>query len=376
MTVLLCLASTASLAAPTALRCEYQTNPIGIDVTAPRLSWQLDDSSRGAKQTAYQVVVADSASDIKRSRGTMWDTGKMDSDQSIHVVYEGQPVVSRGVYHWRVRTWDQDGVASKWSQAATWEMGLLNEDDWAAEWITMDTAEETPTVGQWIWAPERSANQRITLTKSFSATGGVESARIRFTADNRAKVSINGQVVGEHDTWESMAEVDVVSALRAGENTISVEAANEDGPCGFVAGLLVTMDDGSTITVLTDDTWTVGDAGATVVAEYGAQPWGRHEGNDGRSIRLRREVEVEPNVLRARAYVTGLGLYELFINGQRVGEDVFTPGWTHYGKRVQYQTYDVTDLLKPGANAIGAQLGAGWFSGRINKHVTPEGGTN
>ena len=80
---------------------------------------------------------------------------------------------------------------------------------------------------------------------------------------------------------------------------------------------------------------------------------------------LRREFKLSGPVERARAYVTSHGLYELHLNGQRVGEDLFTPGWTSYNKRLQYQTYDVTPLLKTGANAVGAMLGDGWYRGDL-----------
>ena len=78
---------------------------------------------------------------------------------------------------------------------------------------------------------------------------------------------------------------------------------------------------------------------------------------------LRKTFTVEKEIAQARAYVTALGLYELRINGKRVGEDYFTPGWTSYDKRLAYQTYDVTDLLAQGANAVGGVVGAGWFRG-------------
>jgi alpha-L-rhamnosidase len=80
---------------------------------------------------------------------------------------------------------------------------------------------------------------------------------------------------------------------------------------------------------------------------------------------LRREFKLAGAVARARAYVTSHGLYELHLNGQRVGDELFTPGWTSYNKRLQYQTYDVTSLLKPGANAFGVQLGNGWYRGDL-----------
>jgi alpha-L-rhamnosidase len=80
---------------------------------------------------------------------------------------------------------------------------------------------------------------------------------------------------------------------------------------------------------------------------------------------LRREFAVRGPVAQARAYVTSHGLYELEINGRKVGDQVLTPGWTSYNKRLQYQTYDVTSLLKTGANAVGATLGDGWYRGNL-----------
>jgi alpha-L-rhamnosidase len=80
---------------------------------------------------------------------------------------------------------------------------------------------------------------------------------------------------------------------------------------------------------------------------------------------LRKEFSLEKPIRRARLYATARGVYELSINGARVGEDVLAPGWTDYDRRVQYQTYDVTALLADGPNALGAVLGDGWFSGFV-----------
>ncbi len=80
---------------------------------------------------------------------------------------------------------------------------------------------------------------------------------------------------------------------------------------------------------------------------------------------LRREFSLKGKVQSARAYVTGHGLYEMQINGRRVGDQVFTPGWTSYHNRLQYQAYDVTELLQEGENAIGVTLGDGWYRGYI-----------
>lgn len=85
---------------------------------------------------------------------------------------------------------------------------------------------------------------------------------------------------------------------------------------------------------------------------------------------LRKEFALKNAVEQARLYITSLGLYEAEINGQRIGDQVFTPGWTSYDNRLQYQTYDVTELLQNGANAIGVTLGDGWYRGRMGWHNT------
>ena len=110
---------------PTALKCEYRVNPLGIDANPPRLSWILESSDRGQKQTAYRVLVASSKEKLKGDQGDLWDSKKISSDQSVHVVYAGQPLRSRMRCHWKTRVWDKDGKVSAWSQPALWSMGLL-----------------------------------------------------------------------------------------------------------------------------------------------------------------------------------------------------------------------------------------------------------
>src|SRR2546421_13022352 len=100
------------------LRCEYFVNPLGIDARQPRLSWQIDDSRRGARQTAYHIVVSS-------SDAPLWDSGKVDSDQSIHVEYQGPPLKSRQRCEWKVRMWDAEGQITAWSERASFEIGLL-----------------------------------------------------------------------------------------------------------------------------------------------------------------------------------------------------------------------------------------------------------
>src|SRR6266853_867540 len=107
------------------LRGEYLTNPIGIDVTQPRLRWRIESNRRNTVQAAYQLQVATSETSLLRGANLLWDSGKIGSDASVFVNYGGPPAVSRTRYYWRVRVWDTSSGASPWSSPAFWETGLL-----------------------------------------------------------------------------------------------------------------------------------------------------------------------------------------------------------------------------------------------------------
>jgi alpha-L-rhamnosidase len=122
------------------LRCEYRENPVGIDATRPRLSWQIEVSGqrsedRGQKQTAYQILVASSEELLKKDKGDLWDSGKVASDRSVAIPYGGSALESGRTCPWRVRVWDGQGAVSPWSETARWTMGKLKPEDWSARWI-------------------------------------------------------------------------------------------------------------------------------------------------------------------------------------------------------------------------------------------------
>jgi alpha-L-rhamnosidase len=222
--------------APVRLRCEYLMNPQGIDEAQPRLTWQVESPMRGAKQTACQILVASSAEQLAKNSGDLWDSGKVAGERTVNIPYAGKTLSSRQPCFWKVCVWDQTGVAH-WSDNASWTMGLLQAEDWRADYI------------------------------SFRDTSPV---------------------------WKD-------------SETLLLPPAHQ----------------------------------------------------------FRKEFAAGKKIKRATIYATALGIHELYLNGRRIGDALFAPGWTDYHQRAYYNTYDVTPLVKRGENAFGAWVGDGWYSGYI-----------
>jgi alpha-L-rhamnosidase len=252
--VLACFASSAVAATDikvTDLRCEYLENPVGIDITRPRLSWKLASDIRGQHQMAYRILVASTRQNLDADTGDLWDTGIVKSAESTHISYQGAPLKSGMQAFWKVVVWDKDNAESGCSEPAMWSMGLLQPSDWIAQWIGYDATPENPTQ-----MPVRN-----------------------FKHDPKFKPTFKTYLPSQY---------------------------------------------------------------------------------------LRKEFDLSKNPARAILYVTAQGHVEMHVNGQRVGDEYFTPGWTDYRKRIYYRSYDVTDMLGKGTNAIGAILGDGWFRGNIS----------
>ena len=189
---------------PGALLCEYRENPLGIDATAPRLCWQMKPEGRGAKQTAYRVLVASSEDSLKRGMGDLWDSGKVESDQSLHVRYAGKPLAPRQQCYWQVRTWGGDGAASPWSLVATWEMGLPSMNDWKdATWIRIakDTRHSPltrrPVQTQNMKEPRMAeAYSSPLFRREFAVNPRVVRARAYVCGIGYNEVYVNGQRCG------------------------------------------------------------------------------------------------------------------------------------------------------------------------------------
>jgi len=126
------------------LICEHQSNPLGIDRLNPQLSWMIKSDQRGQKQTAYHILVASSKGKLKNNTGDLWDSGKVASSQSVLVSYDGKTLQSGDQCFWKVMIWDKAQEPSKWSKPAFWSMGLLQPDDWKAQWISTPEEHTAP----------------------------------------------------------------------------------------------------------------------------------------------------------------------------------------------------------------------------------------
>jgi alpha-L-rhamnosidase len=382
-------AAAAGRIVPVRLRCEYAANPLGIDVAHPRLAWGLDADRRDEKQTAYQILVASSSQELDRDRGELWDSGKVNSDQNTQVAYEGGPLRSGARIHWKVRVWDRDGQVSAYSESAWWEMGLPKPGDWSARWIAPDGSKGLGAglrLGEWIWVPGDAAKIPVAFfRRSLNLDTAIKptEAVIKINADSAFELYVNGGFVGSNRFWDMPREYDITAELRSGLNVVAVKVANSIEPGGLRAALRIRLTDGRVLDWISDGDWLVSTAEqpkwrdpdfdqttwehAAVLPADKADRWNKISDPFGpqRSVCLRKVFTPARRIVRARAYVSGLGLYELHVNGHRVGSDLFAPGWTDYDKRVQYQVCDVTALLHEGQNAVGAILGNGWFSGNL-----------
>ena len=136
------------------LRCEYLCDPLGIDILSAKTRLDSLVPQRGQKQTAYQVLVASTPELLSHDNGDLWDSGRVESDQSTQLDYAGKPLASRLRCFWKVRAWDEDWQTHRLERTGTVDDGPAERKDWQAAWITESTAKDVGVDGgAWIWYP-------------------------------------------------------------------------------------------------------------------------------------------------------------------------------------------------------------------------------
>lgn len=396
----------ASTLKPAALRCEYGTNPTAVDAEHPRLSWVCDaGKNRGAMQTAYQVLVAGSEQALKKNNGELWDSGKVTSDESLHIPYAGKALQSAQACFWKVRVWDAAGKVSDWSEPGQFTMGILKSSDWKAKWIGYDSAADSDDATaalkpllrldahKWVWLSGSTAGDqppgKVFFRKIVTVPPDrqLKQATFLLAADDGFRLFINGHLSGQGSTFKTASSPDVTGRLQPGENAVGIEATNggdKPTPAGVIGRLVLVFTSGEPLIVPIDASWQSSrEAGerwswkdfdasawqpATEIANFGDQPWGKVDINAATmepAPFFRKAFTVTQPLKRATAFASGLGVFELHVNGKPVGKDALSPGWSDYHKRVHYFGYDLTRQIKRGDNVIGAILGDGWYAGYL-----------
>ncbi|MDW5598678.1 family 78 glycoside hydrolase catalytic domain, partial [Conexibacter stalactiti] len=379
---------------PTTLRTQDMRAPVGIDVTSPTLSWRLDAGARGAAQSAYEIRAASSAAKLAAGEADLWATGRVASTRTSDVAWEGAQLGSRSRVVWQVRTWDQRGEVSAWSEPAHFELGLLERDQWAGRWIGNARFDRgvvsRPTelsVGaqsaRYIRldvtrlgigasdAPDRPHLQLAELEAIDSSAGDANRAR---------GATVTGSSVLNCCGWTPVALTDGV--------------VNTNGdPKGFTSSnfdrqdqnVWIQLDLGAVRSFDTIRLWPRTDARTEAgrvpnfpedfslltsadgssfarVGSLSGQTADLPQGPDGLPL-FAKEFTTEPGktVARARFYLAGQGIQHATLNGREVTDAVLQPGYTIYERRAEYATYDVTGLLRDGANAVGVELGQGMW---------------
>jgi hypothetical protein len=241
-------------------------------------------------------------------------------------------------------------------------------------WLTVPPAIAATEGARWIWV-QRPGKPRPTLqavpvetvrfVREWTLDEAPKAATVWFTADNACRVRLNGQEIGASTNWENLARVDVAARLRKGVNRLEVEATNgaatgAQNPGGFLLVAEATLPSGRRETLASDEGWTSPDGNVVALGAFDSAPW-HLSPPDGPAPIFRREFTLRPGIRRAVARVVGLGHYDLFANGRRLGDGLFNQPWSQYDRTIYWQEFDLTKQLRPGANVLGVELGNSFY---------------
>lgn len=388
--------------AVTDLRAGGMVEPLGLDEPLPALSWRLEASRRGARQTAYQILVGSEPARATEGRADLWDSGRVEGSATVGVRYAGQALRSDQTVWWRVRIWDEAGQPSAWSPAAQWTAGILRAADWhsGTAWISDGDLQRwiRPHLG-YRSAPAVDQNTPKWIQLDLGAAHPLETFRLRalkhtveenFGFPIRYKLVVANQpdlsdakvIVDFSDTyprtWTGLIEHPMGGVKARYVRFTALQLRASGGEARFAASQVEVDSAGRNLAT-----------SATLSATDSIEDarWSLSALNDGlgvpdanprasATLLVRREFQVRPGLRRALLHVTGLGHYTLEVNGRSAGQGRLNPGWTDTARTVLYDTVDLTKFLAQGANALGLALGGGPYNvqdggNRYTKFVGP-----
>lgn len=244
----------------------------------------------------------------------------------------------------------------------------------AQQWLSVPAADDVMDHAEWIWIhrpgePAPTAGNGAPGTFAFARSFRVESrgkATLRFTADNSARVLLNGQEVGSSSDWSTVAAVDVTDRLVVGNNEIRIVATNgtlapgSTNPGGVLACLDIEGPEGRAPVVVTDRQWKVEGGTVAVLGKATIAPWNLNFRTSVAPI-FRKEFSVERVPGEAKIEVVGLGHYQIYVNGKRLGRGAINQAWSQYDRTLYSQTFDLAPHLREGSNVLAVMLGNSFY---------------
>ncbi|MGL4630518.1 MAG: family 78 glycoside hydrolase catalytic domain [Leadbetterella sp.] len=282
-----------------ALKCNFQTNPLGVESPNPSLSWSLKSIDKSVIQTGYQIQVASTHANLNSGKSDFWDTGKIISDKSIQVEYQGKPLESNKKYYWRVIVWTNNFPQGIQSPTQTLQMGLLQESDWSnSKWIALEQIKESDKVLPALHyekPPQVPFAKMPILRKQVDIPKTIINATAYVCGLGHFEFSINGKKVGTNfldPGWTlyyktaQYVSFDVTKSLLKGQNTLGIELGNgfyniprgryhkilqSFGYPAAKAIIKITYSDNTTSEIVTDKSWKTVEGPTRFSSIYGSE---------------------------------------------------------------------------------------------------------
>lgn len=380
----------------TRLTTEYMDRPMGIDVKQPVFGWQMQSDRYGAAQTAYRIVTATSKENLENGTYT-YDSGTVNSPTSVCIKYNGPELAPCTRYYWQVLVTDERGKVHE-SPASWFETGLMGGLWGNAMWIASNKMQLSPY--RFDYAIEYDVETAKPGPAKFIFGAPQEDCYVFVMLDTRdsAKVMLGNALYNKETVQHTLNVSNIIppaDATKKHHIRLEVRGGGNYDVKVSLDGRVISQGNQTSINCMRDS---IGRPQARLFSIGYRQPQGFDAvfsnikllnykwdnlvlnsdpktynakgdnkavlwmpGSDINAPIMRKSVNVAKAVKRARLYATARGAYWFYINGQRVGDGYLNPGWTDFRHRIMYNTYDVTQMLRQGNNALGIELGHGWF---------------